>query len=892
MASSIVSELQHAPMADNVGQQQVSAVLLAGLTAEERERIVSSGQWQNISQGQYVYRQGEISGRFYIIVNGEVELIYNAGSPSQLSVGHIGSGGHFGETSLLTDSSNSLSVLAKTDLILLTFDREAFNSSLLSSPVIQTRLLTSLAKRLRVSFQDHVNSLTKWKNHRQSVDHLLDSSFLAPLRSAGGAEEPVSGIARESRLAESTIHRQITRAVQRFSANTEPLLITGEAGSGRRMVAGEIHGGGICSKGPYTEVDIRAIDSLQMEMELFGYGSHGLPFPQADRLGILEQMPGGTVVLYNAEHLEPDIQRQLATVIRKKTFTRVDGETEIPLRARIILICKDEPRQQDGHNRLLPQLYTLFARQHLRVAPLRDHRRDIPRLIQYYLRRYSLQYGKNIRKIDNQTLGKLINYDWPGNLTELAGVLQRAVVLGKSNEPLTDEILLGVPRSEGKWEYNLLRIRAIRTVVTSRFFPVLPRALVGIFFLFVVGVLFFGPSSAHHNIGLTLSWVIGWPMMIFAFFFLARTWCSVCGLSVPGWLAQKIIRPSRPTPKIIRQYSAWIMATLCIVLFWIETTWNAYASPRLTAWIIFTITMGSFICSLIFKRRVWCRYICPLGAVNALFSMPSILELRANSHMCLNRCHNHACYTGDEDQTGCPMFRHPFLVDNNRDCILCGQCIKNCTLHSLHLNLRLAPQELWNQQNPRLADSLLVVSLAAIFFPFVFNQHSPDFLARAGEVFRQHGVASSPALLSSLFFFTVVAFYICGYGTLSFIIARITANSWKTAAAILGYGMIPLVLGAFMSVHLDILVRDLWLLPANIMELAGIGGTYRPVRALSQDVTFLLQVVTVCGGLAASLYATRRIVSRLAVGRRFQPAMAGLPAILLCLSAVAYLVCM
>jgi len=861
------------------------SVLLAGLGTDELHTIIDAGRWLEFAQGEHVYLQGDNDQRFYMIESGRVELFLDAGSSGRLSVSQIGPGGHFGETSLLTGNNRSLSVLALTALRLLVFDLETFNTTLLGQPLIQRRLNISLARRLLLSFQDHANSLSRLKNHRPETEHLLDPSFLPP-------RVPTRDVAQLNRLPSSTLYSQLTKAVKRFADHTDPLLITGETGTGRRLIAAEVHKGGQWSQGPYKEIDIRTIDPAQMELELFGYGRDPLAFSQLGQLGLLELAQGGTAVLYNAEQLEPDVQRELARTIRKKTFARVGGETAIPLRTRIIFICKDESRQTDGQHRLLPELYALVAGQHFRAAPLREHRRDIPRLVEFYLKRYSLKYGKNISAVDDQTLGKLMNYDWPGNLTEMASVLQRAVVLGRANQPLTDEILLGVPRSEGKWELNLLRFKAIRNFISSRLFPVLPRILVGIFFLLVLATLFLGPPGPHDNVGLVLSWVVGWPLMIFAFFFLARTWCSVCGLSVPGWLAQLVIKPERATPKVIRHYSGWIMTSLCILLFWIETTWNAYESPRLTAWIIATITCGSLLFSIFFKRRVWCRYVCPLGAINALFSMPSILELRANTQVCLNRCGDHACYAGDDTNAGCPMFRHPFLVDNNRDCILCGQCIKNCKLNSIHLNLRLAPQELWNQENPRLSDSILVVSLAAIFFPFIVSQNFPGFIEEVAGWLQHHNLPHNHAFAATLFFTATIAFYLSGYGILSRIIASAAACSLKSVAAIFGYGMIPLVLGAFMAAHLEILVRSIWLLPATVMKLFTTGENFSAARLLSPDITFMLQTITVFGGLLASLYATWRIVGRLAAQKKLRTTATLLPALLLCLSAAAYLALM
>ncbi len=860
---------------DTLNRSLHKSILFRDIDAAEADRIIKAGYPRFVVQGQYVYRQAENDRHFYIVADGEVELTLNGEGGDQLIVCHIGPGGHFGETSLLTNNRNSLNAQALTDLSLLCYDAETFESTLLANNTIQRQLSIALANRLRVSFHDHAHALCKTKDFLKKPDDALDSAFLDR--------------DQEARLSESTMARQIRKAVKRFSDNLSPVLLTGENGTGRRMVAYEIHRASAYKNGPYTEVDIREIDPAQLEVELFGYERNSSAFSQIDQLGIFERLQGGTVVLNNAEYMEPDFQRQLAKIISRNTFSKVSGGTRMALRSRIILICQDKPRQEDGHNRLLPSLYFLVADQHFRVAPLRGHRRDIPRLVQYYLKRYSLQYGKTINQVDEQTMGMFMNYDWPGNLAEMASVLQRAVILGKSNRPLNHLDLLGVPKTEGKWEFNLLRLQPVRAFLSSPLFPVLPRAVVGVFFVLVLAILFFGPATAEKNIGLTLSWVVGWPLLIFAFFFFARTWCSICGLSVPGWLAQMLLKPDRPTPQFIKQYSGWIMTLLCILLFWIEIAWNAYDSPRLTAWIILTITLCSLFFSMFFKRRVWCRYLCPLGAINALFSMPSILELRANRHMCTNRCINQSCYNGDEGAAGCPMFRHPFLVDNNRDCILCGQCIKNCRLDSIHLNLRLAPQELWSLQSPRLEDSILVVSLAAIFYPFAVNQKYTGFMQSWTSILHGMGLPDNQALASSIFFFSCIIVYLSGYTVLSHLMARLTGNSWRTTASILGYSMIPLVLGAFMAAHLEVFVNGIWKLTASLRTMAGLAGEYTASRLISTDATFILQLITVTGSLIASLYASQRIIKRLAADRQYLPKMTIAPAFLLFLSAIAYL---
>ncbi|MGB3225155.1 MAG: sigma 54-interacting transcriptional regulator [Desulforhopalus sp.] len=867
---------------DTVKKSLFKSPLFCDISEKEVEHIIAVGRYLEFERGQNICIQDANDRQFCFVIYGEVELsLYRDGN--QIVVSHIGPGGHFGETSLLTGNSDNLKVSALTDVNIICFDEDAFNSALLVNDKIHRQLSIALAKRLQISFHDHAIALAKTKNFRNLTEHYLDPTFFVDSGSSvvAGNCSPVKS--REAQLSESSLARQSRKAVKLFSNNLAPVLLSGETGTGRRMVAYEIHRASACKNGSYSEFDIRNIDPFQLETELFGSGVESFAFAQIDRRGVFNRLKGGTVVLYNAEYMEPDTQRQLSVIIRKTISGNINDHS------RIILICKDLPRQKDGHNRLLPALYALVANQHFRLSPLREHRRDIPRLVQYYLERYSVQYGKTINKIDDHTLGMFINYDWPGNLTEMSSVLQRAVILCKNYEPINDKILLGVPKSEGKWEFNLLRLKAVRSFLSNSLFPVLPRAVVGFFFVLVLALLFFGPTTAEENLGLTLSWVVGWPLLIFSFFFLARTWCSICGLSVPGWIAQAVLKPGRPTPHLIRKYSGWIMTFLCIFLFWIETAFDAYHSPRLTGWIIFSITMSSLFFSMFFKRRVWCRYLCPLGAINALFAMPSIVELRSNTHMCMNRCIDHLCYIGSEKTAGCPMFRHPFQVDNNRDCILCGQCIKNCKLNSIHLNLRLAPQELWNLQLPRLEDSVLVVSLAAIFFPFAINQKFPSFIQTWAGTLNETGLPHNQALASSTIFFSCIIIYLSGYAIMSQFMARLTNNDWKTTASILGYGMIPLVLGAFMSAHLEIFIGGLWLLFANLRDILGIDGAITPIRIISPDATFVLQIITVTGGLLASLYASQRIVKRLLVDRQYSPKMFAPPAIFLCISAIAYL---
>ena len=102
---------------------------------------------------------------------------------------------------------------------------------------------------------------------------------------------------------------------------------------------------------------------------------------------------------------------------------------------------------------------------------------------------------------------------------------------------------------------------------------------------------------------------------------------------------------------------------------------------------------------MLYRRRAWCRYLCPLGKMVGVLAGGSMLEIRANYSICNNDCITHSCYTGTmEGRDGCPMFEGPFSLRSNLDCILCGTCIKNCSHQSPQVNLRLPGFELWSSR--------------------------------------------------------------------------------------------------------------------------------------------------------------------------------------------------
>ncbi len=835
-------------------------VLFKNLSAQQLDTISENVSVRHVAEGEIVHQRGDTADTFYVVAVGEMELLSEGDDGIKTIVGRVGPGGHFGETSLLTNKPQSLTIKSLCDAVLLCLSDRFFRRMLSEFRIVQEQIEAALAERLRLSFQNLSSGLLACDISTREQIRIVD---MMPLN-GDTVEDEDQG--RQERILRSQSAREIQTAIERFSRIDDPLLLTGEPGTGRRLIAKQIHLQGNQAQGPYIEIDARDFSSDELARKLFGIRHDFFPFSQVKQTGLLEQFCRGTVVIRHVDQLPVAIQNRIAEAVKTLFFTREGGQREIAFQARLIFISDLSLEKIREQQLLTGGLEEILLPNSFHVAPLRFHKRDLPHLVDYYLHRFGREYGKNIRAVAPETLGILMNYDWPGNLTELSTVIQRAVMLARDDELLSDHILLGLPKSEGKWEFNLLRLGWVRSLIESRLYPTLPSAVIASVLLIAVLTLFFGPADPEKNLGITLSWVIGWPLLFFSFFFMARTWCSVCTLAIPGTLLQFLVKPTRSTPLFIKKYSGWIMAWLCIIVLWIEIVWNAYDNPVLTGWIILGVTSGSIVFSLFFKRRAWCRYLCPLGAMNAIFAMPSILEVRSNRHLCLNRCEDHACYTGDLEQEGCPMFRHPFMVDNNRDCIVCGRCIKNCSKHSVHLNVRMAPQELWDIEAPRRPDSFLIVSLGAIFFLFALHtefygliqalqQHYPVLLGRIPF-----------ALIGSILFFGLIFIFQFGYYLTVNLQAYLTRIDRVLILRLLGYGFIPIILGVYLAVYFEIFVSESWHLLANIREIFSFPAVQEGARLISPDASALIQVFTVAGGFFASLYATHRIIDRIKGG--------------------------
>lgn len=286
-------------------------------------------------------------------------------------------------------------------------------------------------------------------------------------------------------------------------------------------------------------------------------------------------------------------------------------------------------------------------------------------------------------------------------------------------------LFLGFFLTLGAWFYafnfNSERLRSInflnhpplKSLLKSRWYPlifVLPT--LGVFGIIIVQ-LFFGSLEVTDNFGAVMVWILLWPILPVLFLLFGRLWCSICPMSRVSDEVQSRIGLNRKVPTFLRKYGVWIIIVAFLAITWSDVVLGLVESPRNTGFLLLFVFAGVVLMGAIFERRAWCRYLCFLGGLSSNYSMSSALELRADSEIC-KTCKEPVCYIGTEKAGGCPMFEYPRMMDSNSFCNFCANCIKNCPLGAIKISPRLPTSELWFIKKPRFVDSFFATVLLGI----------------------------------------------------------------------------------------------------------------------------------------------------------------------------------
>ena len=229
-------------------------------------------------------------------------------------------------------------------------------------------------------------------------------------------------------IGRSTVMNGLRDRVKRIAEHDAPVLITGESGCGKELIARYLHAHSPRATGPFVRVRVAGLVGIAGQTELFGAEDGPII-----HYGAVENANGGTLFLEDIVDMDPKLQARLVTMLQDRTFLRVNGTTTIPLNVRFVTASRSDVGRAVAASQLRDDLYYMLNVVPLVVPPLRDHREDVPEIVSYYIDVLVTRENLPNRRLTVGAQNRLRNHRWPGNVRELINVLQRLLILGSGS---------------------------------------------------------------------------------------------------------------------------------------------------------------------------------------------------------------------------------------------------------------------------------------------------------------------------------------------------------------------------------------------------------------------------------------------------------------------------
>lgn len=241
-------------------------------------------------------------------------------------------------------------------------------------------------------------------------------------------------------VSESAQMQAVFEYVHRVASTKATVLITGETGVGKEVIAQAIHDNSPRRKGPFKEINCGAFSKELIQSELFGHKKGAFTTAIRQHRGIFEQANGGTLFLDEVGEMPFEAQVKLLRVLEDQEFTPVGGEQVIKVDVRLIAATNINLKTAVNEKRFREDLYYRLNLFRIQIPPLRNRRSDIPPLVQNFVSQLSEEHNKSVTRVTPEALTYLQNADWPGNVRELRNVIEAAIILTEDEE-LGEEVV-------------------------------------------------------------------------------------------------------------------------------------------------------------------------------------------------------------------------------------------------------------------------------------------------------------------------------------------------------------------------------------------------------------------------------------------------------------------
>ncbi len=247
----------------------------------------------------------------------------------------------------------------------------------------------------------------------------------------------------------SAAMEQVRTLIEKIAAAPSPVLILGETGTGKELVARTIHRAGLGDEAPFVPVNCSALPRELIESELFGHVKGAFTGAIRDKPGVFELASGGTLMLDEVAEMPIDLQPKLLRAIEEQEVTRVGGTRAIATPVRIVAATNRDLKKEIAEGRFRKDLYFRIRVVGIELPPLRDRREDTPELVEHLIGRLNIRLNKKIRGVRPEAIRALMAAEWPGNVRELENVLERAMLLAEGElldaEDLPSELVGRAP---------------------------------------------------------------------------------------------------------------------------------------------------------------------------------------------------------------------------------------------------------------------------------------------------------------------------------------------------------------------------------------------------------------------------------------------------------------
>jgi transcriptional regulator with PAS, ATPase and Fis domain len=229
-------------------------------------------------------------------------------------------------------------------------------------------------------------------------------------------------------VGKSEAMQKVFKLLDRITDTDVPVLIQGETGTGKELVARALHVNGPRREGPFVSVNCSAISESLMESELFGHVKGAFTGADRDKQGLFEQAHGGTIFLDEVQDMSVSMQRELLRVLQEGEIRRVGGKDIIYVDVRVVSACNKDLRELVKTHNFRQDLFYRLNVVSIELPPLRDRKEDIPLIVSRLLEDARTPDGRSV-KLDKDALRAILRYDWPGNVRQLQNFIEKATLL-------------------------------------------------------------------------------------------------------------------------------------------------------------------------------------------------------------------------------------------------------------------------------------------------------------------------------------------------------------------------------------------------------------------------------------------------------------------------------